>query len=104
MSVLESHVDARSAEFRENRAHMDGPRGTTCARVSKRRGAGGGDDAVKRQREQGKLLARERIERLLDPGTPFLEIGALAGLRDVRRRGAAARAWSPASAACAAAR
>ena len=46
--------------------------------------AGGGEDAVKRQRDQGKLLARERIERLLDPGTPFLEIGALAaaGLYD----------------------
>ena len=46
--------------------------------------AGGGPDAVKRQREQGKLLARERIERLLDPSTPFLEVGALAaaGLYD----------------------
>jgi acetyl-CoA carboxylase carboxyltransferase component len=34
---------------------------------------------VERQREQGKLLARERVERLVDPATPFLEIGALAG-------------------------
>src|SRR5258705_949792 len=41
---------------------------------------GGGDDAIKRQRDQGKLLARERVERLLDRGTPFLEIGDLAGL------------------------
>src|SRR5207237_6393884 len=39
---------------------------------------GGGEEAVRRQRAQGKLLARERVERLLDPGTPFLEVGALA--------------------------
>lgn len=46
--------------------------------------SGGGAHAVKRHREQGKLLARERIEKLLDPDTPFLEIGALAsyGLYD----------------------
>jgi acetyl-CoA carboxylase carboxyltransferase component len=46
--------------------------------------AGGGDEAQRRQREQGKLPVRERVERLLDPGTPFLEIGALAadGLYD----------------------
>jgi acetyl-CoA carboxylase carboxyltransferase component len=39
---------------------------------------------VKRHREQGKLLARERIEKLLDPNTPFLEVGTLAaaGLYD----------------------
>ena len=56
----------------------------TCARGWPRRARGGGEEAVQRQREQGKLLARERVERLLDPGTPFLEIGALAahGLYD----------------------
>src|SRR5262245_10705011 len=83
MSVLESHVDSESAEFRENRSHMDGLLGELRARLQQAR-LGGGDDAVKRHREQGKLLARERIEKLLDPGTPFLEIGALAafGLYD----------------------
>jgi acetyl-CoA carboxylase carboxyltransferase component len=40
--------------------------------------AGGGPRAVARHREQGKLLARERIERLLDPGSPFLELSPLA--------------------------
>jgi acetyl-CoA carboxylase carboxyltransferase component len=39
---------------------------------------GGDERAVERHRSRGKLLARERIERLLDPGTAFLEIGALA--------------------------
>jgi acetyl-CoA carboxylase carboxyltransferase component len=40
--------------------------------------AGGGESAVARHRARGKLLARERIARLCDPGTPFVEIGALA--------------------------
>src|SRR5690349_5058210 len=40
--------------------------------------AGGGPDAVRRHRRRGKLLARERIARLMDAGTPFLELGALA--------------------------
>jgi len=38
------------------------------------------DDLITRHRERGKLLARERVERLLDPGSPFLEIAPLAGL------------------------
>jgi len=79
MSVLESHVDASSAEFRENLAHMTSLEEDLRTRLEEAR-RGGGDDAIKRQRDQGKLLARERVDRLLDPGTPFLEIGALAGL------------------------
>src|SRR5216117_539688 len=39
---------------------------------------GGGERAVERHRARGKLLARERVDRLVDPGTAFLEIGALA--------------------------
>ena len=39
---------------------------------------GGGDDAVARHRSRGKLLARERIDRLVDPATPFLELSPLA--------------------------
>ena len=38
---------------------------------------GGGPDKVQRQHEQGKLTARERVERLLDPGSPWLELGLL---------------------------
>jgi acetyl-CoA carboxylase carboxyltransferase component len=40
--------------------------------------AGGGDKAVERHRSRGKLTARERIDRLVDPGTSFLELNALA--------------------------
>jgi len=36
--------------------------------------AGGGERAVERHRSRGKLLARERIDRLIDPGTAFLEL------------------------------
>jgi acetyl-CoA carboxylase carboxyltransferase component len=83
MPVLESHVDRDGAEFRENRAHMDSLVGDLKARLAAAR-AGGGEEALKRQREQGKLPTRERVELLVDPGTPFLEIGALAanGLYD----------------------
>jgi 3-methylcrotonyl-CoA carboxylase beta subunit len=40
--------------------------------------AGGGEQAAERHRARGKLLARERVERLCDPGAPFLELSALA--------------------------
>src|SRR5687768_4872439 len=79
MPVIESHVDTASAEFRGNREHMDGLVADLRARLLKA-AAGGGEDAIKRQRDQGKLPARERVQRLLDEGTPFLEIGALAAL------------------------
>jgi acetyl-CoA carboxylase carboxyltransferase component len=83
MSVIESNVDASSDEFRQNLEHMRTLEEDLGQRLATAR-AGGGPDAVKRQRDQGKLLARERIEKLLDPNTPFLEIGTLAaaGLYD----------------------
>jgi acetyl-CoA carboxylase carboxyltransferase component len=78
VSVLDSRVDPGSAEFRENKARMDGLVAELRERLVEAR-AGGGEEALRRHREQGKLLARERVERLLDPGSPFLELGALAG-------------------------
>jgi acetyl-CoA carboxylase carboxyltransferase component len=77
MSVLDSHLDPASTEFRENAAKMDGLVAQLRERLAQAR-EGGGGDAVRRHREQGKLMVRERIEKLLDPATPFLEIGALA--------------------------
>jgi acetyl-CoA carboxylase carboxyltransferase component len=77
VSVLESRVDPGSPEFRENAARMAALESELREQLAAAR-AGGGEEAVKRHREQGKLLARDRVERLLDPGTPFLEIGALA--------------------------
>jgi acetyl-CoA carboxylase carboxyltransferase component len=83
MSVIESNVDVSSDEFRQNLEHMRTLEEDLGQRLKTAR-EGGGPDAVKRQRDQGKLLARERIEKLLDPNTPFLEVGTLAaaGLYD----------------------
>ncbi len=83
MAVLSSHVDISSPEFQANRAHMDGLVAELRERLAAAR-AGGSEAAVRRHRDQGKLMVRERIETLLDPGSPFLEIGALAafGLYD----------------------
>jgi acetyl-CoA carboxylase carboxyltransferase component len=78
VNVLESRVDPSSAEFHENKGRMDGLVAELREGLARAR-QGGGEEAGRRHREQGKLLARERLERLLDPGTPFLEIGALAG-------------------------
>jgi acetyl-CoA carboxylase carboxyltransferase component len=83
MSVIETRLDTSSDDFRHNLARMDDLEADLRRRLEAVR-RGGGDEAIRRAREQGKLLARERIERLLDAGTPFLEIGALAahGLYD----------------------
>src|SRR5438445_7498796 len=45
---------------------------------SARIATGGGERAVERHRSRGKLLARERVDRLVDPGTAFIELNALA--------------------------
>jgi acetyl-CoA carboxylase carboxyltransferase component len=78
LSVLESRAVTGSPEFGENRRRMDELVAQLRQRQAEAR-AGGGEDATRRHREQGKLLVRDRLERLLDPGTAFLEIGALAG-------------------------
>ncbi|HVO12459.1 MAG TPA: carboxyl transferase domain-containing protein [Vicinamibacteria bacterium] len=78
MSVLESRLDPTSAEFRDNAAHMDSLVAELRERLAVAR-QGGGEEALSRQREQGKWPVRERVQRLLDADTPFLEIGALAG-------------------------
>jgi acetyl-CoA carboxylase carboxyltransferase component len=77
MPVIASRVDPSAPDFRENLAHMQSLE-VDLRRVLDVARAGGGAEATKRHREQGKLLVRERIEHLLDPDTPFLEIGALA--------------------------
>ncbi|MFN8587634.1 MAG: carboxyl transferase domain-containing protein [Candidatus Eisenbacteria bacterium] len=77
MERLESHLDTSSPEFRANAAHHR----ALAADLAKRLGTaaqGGGAEAVARHTSRGKLFVRERIERLLDPGTPFLELSPLA--------------------------
>src|SRR5438067_6435737 len=77
MALLETRIDSASDEFRANCAHSLELVTDLRARLARAR-AGGGEEAVRRHRGRGKLLARERIERLLDPGTPFLELSPLA--------------------------
>jgi acetyl-CoA carboxylase carboxyltransferase component len=83
MDVLESHVDSSSAEFAENQAFHEGLSRELRERVARAR-EGGGAEARRLHESRGKLFVRDRIEKLLDPGTPFLELSALAanGLYD----------------------
>src|ERR671917_2215242 len=86
MAVLRSGIDPSSEAFRANdaamRALVDDLRMRTEHLI--RDGAGGDERSVAGHRERGKLPVRERIERLLDPGSAFLELSALAatGLYD----------------------
>src|SRR5213083_118011 len=77
MDRLESHIDPASDVFRRNRDRLT----TLVAELRERLAAarqGGGPRYVERHREQGKLPVRDRIDRLLDPGSPFLELSPLA--------------------------
>ena len=77
MSVLRSALDPSSTEFAANREAMLAKLADIEAEHAKAV-AGGGEKYVARHHKRGKLLARERIELLLDPGAPFLELSPLA--------------------------
>ncbi len=77
MSILSSHVDPASEGFIRNTARMRALVDDLYARTAIA-AAGGTEDARRKHTDRGKLLPRERVERLIDPATPFLEIGALA--------------------------
>ncbi len=77
MDTLESHIDPGSETFRVNKARMD----QLVAELRERRAIvreGGGPKYIERHRAQGKLPVRERIEKLLDAESPFLELSPLA--------------------------
>jgi len=79
MSTIKSTINTRSAEFQANAAAMQGivaDLRDTAARVS----LGGGESARAKHAARGKLLPRDRVNHLLDPGTGFLEVGQLAAL------------------------
>jgi acetyl-CoA carboxylase carboxyltransferase component len=75
--ILESRVDRASDAFAANRARMEALVAELRERTE-RIAAGGGPESIERHRSRGKLLARERIDRLCDPGSAFLELNALA--------------------------
>ncbi len=78
MPVLSSAVSTTGAAYRENRDRMAALAGEV-ERTARALMAGGGEDARRRHLARGKLLPRERVAHLLDPGSPFLEIGLFAG-------------------------
>jgi acetyl-CoA carboxylase carboxyltransferase component len=79
MDVLETRIRVESAPFQANRARMAQLVAELRAHLAAAR-QGGGARAVQRHREQGKLPVRDRVERLLDPQSPWLELSPLAAL------------------------
>ena len=77
MEIIDGAVDTDDEEFLENYKHylnlLD-----DYYRILDKIQLGGGEENVKRHTERGKLFVRERIEELLDPDTPFLELSPLA--------------------------
>ncbi|MBV9834469.1 MAG: methylcrotonoyl-CoA carboxylase, partial [Alphaproteobacteria bacterium] len=85
MSVLRSQIDVRSASYKANREAMLAQVADLRAKVDAAR-LGGGAESRDRHVKRGKLLPRERVRTLLDPGAPFLELSQLAahGMYDNR--------------------
>ncbi len=77
MSLIESKVNLQSSSFGENRAAMMAFVEELRSQLKKAE-SGGGLDARDKHKSRGKLLARERIKALVDPGTHFLELSSLA--------------------------
>ena len=77
MQKIVSKIQTASSEFRANRETMTALVAELRERIAQAR-EGGGARYLQRHREQGKLPVRERIDRLLDQGSPFLELSPLA--------------------------
>ena len=77
MNVLPTHVNPADPIYKANYARMEQLVRELRTHLSRTR-EGGGPKYLQRHREQGKLPVRERIDRLLDPGSPFLELSPLA--------------------------
>src|SRR3954454_919939 len=77
MAILKTTIDTRDAAFAENTATLRGLTEDLRAKVSEIK-QGGGARSSERHLSRGKLLPRERVRTLLDPGTPYLELSQLA--------------------------
>ncbi len=75
--ILQTKLNPRTDEFRAAGEHMRGLVADLKAQV-KRMSEGGGEAARAKHTARGKLLPRDRVQMLLDPGTPFLELSQLA--------------------------
>jgi 3-methylcrotonyl-CoA carboxylase beta subunit len=79
MTTLDTKLNARSADFQANAAAMRAVVDDLKAQIEKAT-LGGGDAARAKHTARGKLLPRDRVQMLLDPGTPFLELSPLAAM------------------------
>lgn len=77
MNILETKVNVRAEEFEANAEHMQQQVSDLHALIEQIK-LGGGEQYQARHKSRGKLLARERIDALIDPGSPFLELSQLA--------------------------
>src|SRR6516225_3893051 len=77
MGIIETHIERTSLEFQENAHYLQRLLDQLSERVRKVQ-QGGGEDAIAKHRKRNKLLARERVQLLSDPDTPFLEFSSLA--------------------------
>src|SRR5215467_13901718 len=77
MGIIETRIDRNSADFQENTRYFQQLLEQLSQRVQLVQ-QGGGEEAIDKHRKRGKLLARERIQLLCDPDTPFLELAPLA--------------------------
>jgi 3-methylcrotonyl-CoA carboxylase beta subunit len=77
MAILQSKINTRGAEFVENQTHMQAQLDDLRAKLEQIK-LGGGAKARERHVARGKLLPRDRVQQLLDPGAPFLEFSQFA--------------------------
>jgi len=77
MERIESRVSPNSPDFKRNREVMEAQVARLRADIERIR-AGGPENARRRHVERGKLLVRERVKRLIDPDSPFIELSPLA--------------------------
>lgn len=77
MFTLKTKIDTNSVEFKSNKAAFQKLIDQYKERLAEST-KGGSESAVKKHKDRGKLLARERINLLVDPDTPFLELSSLA--------------------------
>jgi acetyl-CoA carboxylase carboxyltransferase component len=77
VELLTSKLNAADPAFQQNRAHMENLVAEWRQRLERVR-QGGGPAVVEKHLKRGKLFVRDRIDRLIDPGSPFLELSPLA--------------------------
>jgi len=92
MTTLDTRLNPRSADFLANAAVMQSLVDDLKAQVE-RVAQGGGEAARAKHTARGKLLPRDRVAMLLDPGTPFLELAPLAALNVYDNAAPGAASW-----------